>query len=260
MYLLEINKSTGIHSEEVAVAAELLSKKAWMEMKENSDLFQMVDLRDLCNNNISPNAVPVGSIEFCERILGRRLSATNIPKGLRDPMYTGRKVTDADSSTLSGVFKKYSAKELFVKSATQCKCSYTGIYKPNDKLPEDKYFVSEVMKVEAEWRCFVWRGQILDIRRYAGDYTAQLSNAAIQMVKNMVTAAEAEFNHKMPAYVIDIGVIENKELPVIIEVHNFIACGLYGFHDYRILGMMKDGAAAERSAEARAQNRGGETT
>lgn len=249
MYLLETDKSTGIHSEEVAVAADLLSKKAWMEMKDSSELFQMVDFRELQDNNIPPNAVPVGSIEFCEKILGRRICATNIPKGLRDPMYTGRKVTDADSSTLSMVFKRYSAKELFIKSATQCKCNYTGIYKPSDNIPEDKYFVSEVIKVEAEWRCFIWRGQILDIRRYAGDYAAQLSKSAIQMVKNMVTAAEAEFNHKKPAYVIDIGKIETKELPVIIEVHNFVACGLYGFHDYRILGMLRDGAAAERTAE-----------
>ena len=36
------------------------------------------------------------------------------------------------------------------------------------------------------------------------------------------------------AYTIDVAVLGNKET-VLIEVHPFFSCGLYGFADYRVL-------------------------
>ncbi|MBQ1736099.1 MAG: ATP-grasp domain-containing protein [Lachnospiraceae bacterium] len=254
MFLLEVNKDTNIHTEEVAVAAELLAQKAWLENKENNEVFKMVDLSELETMQIPEDATPVGSIEFCERVLEYPLATTNVPKGLRDPLYTGRRITDAKPETLAAVFKDFGTDTLFIKSATQCKCDYTGIYKLGDQLPDDIYFVSEVINPIAEWRCFVWNGQIVDIRRYIGDYGQSLSTADLQLIKNMVIAIDAEYNKKMPAYVIDVGKSETRDLPVIIEIHNFIACGLYGFSDKRLLPMLRDGAIAERALRCQSYN------
>ena len=58
----------------------------------------------------------------------------------------------------------------FIKSASAVKCDYAGIYHAGQKLPDDTdYFVSQTIDIVSEWRIFVHRGNILDLKNYSGD-------------------------------------------------------------------------------------------
>lgn len=48
---------------------------------------------------------------------------------------------------------------------------------------------------------------------------------------------------ELKSYTLDIGV--RSGLTCVIEVHNFISCGLYGFYAEVLLGMLADGIEYE---------------
>ena len=244
MFMLEVSSETALHTEEVAVTADLLRLNAFVEGGKPD-----YKLLDISEAKPTPDAVPVGSLDFCEKILGVRTTPLNVPACLRDECYTGRMVTEGGAAKLNELFKQRN-QPLFVKSATVAKADYTGIYRPGDKLPDDRYFISEVVDLDAEWRCFVYKGKILDVRRYQGRYTNTLTKADFQFIQKAVVAIDAMYRNTMQAYTLDVGKSSARELPMVIEVHNFLACGFYGFHDTKILPMLAAGAKTARSSHS----------
>ena len=123
---------------------------------------------------------------------------------------------------------------LFIKSATKTK-AYAPIITSNiDEVPMDTlYFCSPVTEFTAEWRVFVFHGEIVDVRRYIGNWDNELSAQEVQIVKEQIHSILLPY----PAYTVDIGRNLDGKLEW-IEIHPFIACGLYGFQDSRIIRQM----------------------
>ena len=103
---------------------------------------------------------------------------------------------------------------------------------------DTRYVISERVEIFSEYRVFVHRDEILAVQNYAGDPCIfPDGNAVRQMV-------EAYRHMQRPkSYTLDIAVANCKTgiQTIIIEVHPFVSCGLYGFCDENIPEMLADG-------------------
>ncbi|MFK7796675.1 MAG: ATP-grasp domain-containing protein [Aureispira sp.] len=79
---------------------------------------------------------------------------------------------------------------------------------------------SEVVELVTEWRCFVRYGELLDVRRYAGDWDSRLD---LEIVK----AAIAAYKEQPAAYGLDFGVDAQGE-HYLVEVNDGHSLGTYG--------------------------------
>lgn len=169
---------------------------------------------------------PIGSLEFVYAFLAqhhaiepRHIHPINIPLELREPRYLQRDIVLTDAPERIG---------MFVKSATQ----YKGLATIFDgtPLPKDTYLMSEYIEMVAEFRVFVMQGMILDVRRYCGELFVMPSERTIKDMINSYTSAPR-------SYTLDVAVTSAGDT-VIIEVHPFVSCGLYGFTQEHYLPYM----------------------
>lgn len=169
--------------------------------------------------------VPIGNIEFVEKYLGKHIKPINIPDCLTDEYFTKRFCKRMDYKELQ---KALLSSSYFVKSDETLK-DFSDIYKEIGYIKKiDKYFVSEPVLFTDEWRAFIYKNKILDVRKYLGDWDKP--DFDIQWLKNAVSKySKSESCPK--AYTLDFGYFDGKI--AIIECHRDISIGLYGFEDYK---------------------------
>lgn len=184
------------------------------------------------NIPIAEHEIPVGTIEWTEKVSCTTLVPVNIPEKCMTPEFVLRgKCMILTRDELAEELKK---KPLFIKSATKTK-KYPPIITSNIlEVPSDeKYFCTPVTDFTTEWRIFVLDGKIQDVRRYSGDWDTEFSPSEVSTVKRLITSAALSY----PAYTVDIGRSSYGALEW-IEVHPFISCGLYGFEDFKTIRKM----------------------
>lgn len=199
-------------------------------------------ISDYYQNDLTPQSaplIPVGSVEYVESFLQRyygkdRIIPINIPPQLMDMRFTRRMTAYVNSEReVEEAFSTWGAEHLFVKQANRCKAGPAGIYRPGERgyaAQGATYLVSESLNLETEWRVFVFHRKIRDVRCYSGD-PWRLPD------KQTVTSMVGCWSDAPPAYTLDVGVTSEGDT-VIIEAHNFVSCGLYGFADATILPQM----------------------
>lgn len=201
--------------------------------------------------------IPVGSVEFAEMLLKRQYGVEYIKPLLVPPAITTARKTDIVTGP-NGVTDFMSQNQLdtaFVKSASRVK-GEEGVHilspeQVQDELREgESYFVSEVMDIVSEWRVFVKRGRVVDVRNYSGD-------PWVVPDKDKVYRMMQEFQGTCPSsYTLDVAVVppsgDGKYQTEVVEVRNFISCGLYGFSSpFDLLTMLEDGIRWETRASIR---------
>lgn len=190
----------------------------WMRQ---SDDFQF----KLTDEEMFANYIPVGSVDFVENYLkeyfGLTVTPINIPAELYQEKFLKRKVIYGTKDDIDGI--------KFVKSTTKIKKFTEIVDKRFNDIPDDKYLISDVKKIESEWRAFVYNGMVVGLQNYSGDF-CKFPN--VNLIKEMVQ----NYKHCPPAYTLDVGVDYDETF--IIEVHDFFSCGLYGFADHRYLPFM----------------------
>lgn len=219
--------------EEAHEALNSILYHAWREQTHPS--IATISLQEV--TNYMPKhlraVLPIGSIEFVQSVMTRAYQAKemtplNIPSCLAERSLWKRRIAfTSHAEGVNSLFQAFKTDTLFIKSASKLKTDITGIY--DRTMPSSKYdaepllFVSEVLPLEtdraSEWRLFSFNGRIVDMRNYSGspwsippeDFCKQVSSAAAPL----------------GACTIDIAMTDAGE-PAIIEVHNFISCGLYG--------------------------------
>jgi hypothetical protein len=167
--------------------------------------------------------VPVGSVDFVTDFLNYFYGI--IPKPINVPeelfKYAGRTIWNADEN---GFHKGYG--KLFVKSNDKIK-GIVGIFNEKEyDFPAGNYQFSEVIKIDSEWRCFVYQNKLIGLQNYSGDFTMFPNVSHIEMMIKDYKSAPV-------AYTLDVGVFNYCDT-FIIEVHEFFSCGLYGFADHNI--------------------------
>ncbi|MEG1926604.1 MAG: ATP-grasp domain-containing protein [Ruthenibacterium sp.] len=175
-------------------------------------------------------AVPIGTVQWTQEAVGVTIKPLNIPRQYwSKPYFVSRPCKG--NLCHSQLEKELVNGPLFVKSATQCKAWAPVIAKNVADVPADKlYFATAPTNFRAEWRAFIYRNKVMDVRRYAGDWWM---DKAISREWIEAVCSEGDFS----AHTIDFGLNDAGALDL-IEVHPFIACGLYGFEDYDVIRKM----------------------
>jgi hypothetical protein len=176
---------------------------------------------------------PIGSVEFVSAVAmsGGAVSSSPQPLNVPGPLvlngFAGRRIWKAVLSPPSGL-----PKSVFVKSALIYK-GFSGVV-PSSALFEmfEKYGpldLSEEVEFGDEWRAFVHAGKLVGLHCYSGLFERVPSRHFIGSAIDVL----AKDLPTLKSYTIDVGFIGESE--AVVEVHPFVACGLYGFRDYRIL-------------------------
>ncbi len=170
--------------------------------------------------------IPVGSLEWVkpwwERVNHKEFpSPEYIPEVLQKPEWLGRELKKVHLNDVQ------IDKRTWIKSATVWK-GFMSIVNSKNGVPDDTYWVAPEVDFVTEWRAFVYHNQLVGLQNYLGDFTV-MPNVAV--IKEMINA----YGNR-GAYTLDVGVVDGNT--VIVEVHPFVSCGLYGFDDLVRLPLM----------------------
>lgn len=173
--------------------------------------------------------IPVGSIEFIleylEKYFQLKPPPLNIPDVLFNEQYLKRKCQILTKEDIP-------AGNFFVKTIDKIKGFTEVISDDHSTIPEGNFLVSEIVNIDSEWRCFVYKHKLVGLQNYSGEFTIFPN---VSDINSMI----AEYTNSPIAYTLDVGVSNRGTF--VIECHDFYSCGLYGFSDYRILPyMLKD--------------------
>lgn len=192
--------------------------------------------------------VPVGSIEFVNYFLTSQgmdpLQAMNIPPDLEQERFLGRRIfRDVSKEDLPKLEEEYG--HLLVKPGRQPKLFEAVRSGEVSVIPNNEpLFVSQLLKetIVAEWRVFILRGRILDLRPY-------ILTQWVCPDRDIVDAM-AKILSGYAALALDVAVLAGGRT-VAIESHPFIACGQYGFDGPDMIRMAKSAWLAELRRQGR---------
>lgn len=237
----------GVLAELGSAAYEAAMQRNWLAREESVACFranesEIADVIAYIESELPhlgvDNIVPVGSIEFVNKVLEYRgfdaVHALNIPPELDVPNFLHRRVLrDAMKLDLSLLADELG--EFFVKPGRHPKRFPMMLYDRRyyDEIPNDEpLFISQALPapIVAEWRLFVKHGSIICARPYILDVIiAPRDSACIAMASAL---------KDYPAVTLDVAVLNDGRVAA-IEAHNFLACGLYGFEGPELLTMSK---------------------
>lgn len=209
--------------------------KAWEGFRKRRypcELFEAAQLED-DSLELSRETLVAGGLRVVEaamKKIGMPVpDANNLPERLQS--YRGR---DTWASTWGELRQKYSAtgppKPLFVKPLNRNKgFPSIALFNADDFVSlsrlsdDDEVLVAEYVLFESEWRCFVCRGQVIEISHYQGELFTYPD-------ANVIRSAIKDFGDEAPAgYAIDFGVLDSGKT-VLVEVNPGYSLGSYGLN------------------------------
>lgn len=195
----------------------LLDSIEYQNWLSDSNSFRSI----LSDNTSYKNCIPVGSVEFVSEYLLKYFGLTpkpiNIPLELLSNEWTGRTVVNGTEKDIVG--------EKFVKSNDKIK-SFTEIC---TTAPIGNYQISDLIDIDSEWRAFVFKGELVGLKNYSGEFNIFPD---VSRIEEMIKI----YRSQPIAFTLDVA-ISNRST-VIMEVHDFFSCGLYGFSEHKILPFM----------------------
>lgn len=219
----------------------------------NKILYKYILIDSLNEYNINTNnideIIPVGDLFFMRDFFSlykkiKNINTSNpilkpieIPPYLQKEYFLGRYYTIVPGKDLD--LNMYS----FIKDASILKnFSFIGIPKEiSSNINKDtKYVQSEVLDILSEYRIFVFNNEIKAIQNYDGNCTKFPDIEKINYAKNLIY-----INSKIPAYTLDVAITENGTF--LLECHNFISCGTYGFYSNDLINMYIEAVRYEES-------------
>lgn len=188
------------------------------------EILKFIDANDISDEN--PEDIIVGGIGNVRKRLQnlniiRKNKEIDYPEELKP--FLKRKIW---SSSINEVFNKKEW-DIFIKPQTETKLFVGKVIKNemdflgliyDDK--DTKIWCSELVNFQTEWRCFIRYKEILDIRRYTGDWDTKID------VKTVLSAINS-FVSQPNSYALDFGVNENGEM-FLVEVNDGHSLGTYG--------------------------------
>jgi hypothetical protein len=175
--------------------------------------------------------VPVGSVEFVTAFLKQMYDLTPKPKNVPESLFpfAGRAIFNGTEKDL--VDSKFVKSNDRIKARNENDESITGVYNGNHQtLPKGNYQISDVIRIDVEYRCFVYKNSLRGIQYYSGDF------ALFPNVKTIMEVIRSYMTTSPIAYTLDVGV--NEYGTFVVEVHDFFSCGLYGFADHTTYSQM----------------------
>jgi hypothetical protein len=183
---------------------------------------------EFTDGKTKPNCIPIGSndfvIEYLQKYYNKSPKPKNIPQELLSENWTGRTVFNGTEKDIQG--------EMFVKSNDKIK-HFTEIC---SEAPKGNYQISSLIEIQSEWRAFVYNQELVGLQNYAGAFDIFPN---VEKIKAMIKA----YKSQPIAFTLDVAIIDNFKIAdnfntVVIEVHDFFSCGLYGFANHGKLPYM----------------------
>jgi hypothetical protein len=203
------------------------------EIPEPSDIYPMPF------KPMHKDYVPIGSVEFVSDFLMHFHNLKPEPINVPEELFGFAKRYIFNDSHLG---LENQAGKFFVKSNDKIKgfaelveCFDNGNQgtKYSIPIPVGAYQFSEYIRgIESEWRVFVYEDKMVGLQNYTGDFTVFPN---INRIKQIINAFEVSGSAPI-AYTLDVGVTDHDT--IIIEVHDFFSCGLYGFANHGVLPHM----------------------
>ncbi|SFN51238.1 protein of unknown function [Paenimyroides ummariense] len=177
-------------------------------------------------NDKNPENVIVGGIGNVRKrleILGITRNQNEIDYPIELQKYLGRRIW---KSTLETVLAEQKF-NIFIKPDIETK-KFTGkVFKNEldfigliDENSPTKVLCSEIINFNAEFRCFIRYKEILDIRRYKGDWNKAIN---LEIVKNAIS----DFKTQPNSFALDFGITDDNKT-VLVEVNDGHSLGSYG--------------------------------
>lgn len=196
--------------------------------------------------------VPVGSIGFVQSVLGRQLYPIEVPVCLRKPEFLNRVycIVGYQDLPVSGNWFIKDATELkafqpFVMQGCDIKANLESLHTSfnfdecrevvDGSYRQHSYVVSEPVVFRSEWRVLVCDGDVVACLCYMGD---TLAFPDAKMVRAMVGILAGESGFPA-AYTLDVGV--SARGCHLLEMHNFVSCGTYGYIGADLVWMYQKG-------------------
>ncbi|UMQ40488.1 ATP-grasp domain-containing protein [Chryseobacterium sp. Y16C] len=189
------------------------------------EIEKFVDADDISDNN--PENIIIGGIGNVRKRL-KNLNIIRPDKEIDYPEelkpFLKRKIWE---STINQIFSDKNSWNIFIKPKTETKL-FAGKVIQNEIdflgiINEEKdieVLCSELIDFKTEWRCFIRYKEILDIRRYKGDWDTKID------VK-IVEAAINSFTSQPNSFALDFGV-NTKGETILVEVNDGHSLGTYG--------------------------------
>ena len=221
-FIIECNENN-ILSVEAAAAIEAIQRHNWLYPNSPAS-FRLTSL--LALRSMPPLAVPIGSVDFVETALrllgGSHISPLRLPDYVPEKYLRRRLSIVSASSAVREIASQWGISQVFLKSASRLKCDFSDVYSVTAPMPstEDRLLVSEVIEIRSESRAFVFNGRLVDLRFYAGDFWSLPDRESTREIIEGI-------GRELTAYTLDLALTEDGHT-VVIEIHPFIACGLYG--------------------------------
>lgn len=213
-FLIQTNSAGRIEHDFAFTLMESVRYNNWLNNNKAMEIL-------LTDCNMFPGYIPIGSVEFvCDylrKYYHRFPGPINIPDELMGLEFTGRNVINGKHHDIQGrkFVKSNSIIKMFTEICTEAPCG--------------NYQISDVIDIDSEWRSFVYNGELVGLQNYGGEFDMFPD---VNKIKEMIAA----YKSAPVAYTLDVGIVKGDT--VIIEVHDFFSCGLYGFADHRKLPFM----------------------
>ena len=214
------------------------SKEWWDWWRPGDNVVEFVE------SGCSKDICPIGSLEFCldyYRALGISLHPINIPQELS--LFTGGVWRMLPNDVMEGMIVSpdslWPGHQEFIKSDTKFKYPGNGLYQSFSEFKKTEYYDQDdtyqvsvyIPDILNEWRIFVLGGEVLDCKCYFSDDPFDIKAPSSDRVREIIKQIN------LPAFTLDIATSHYRK-DIIIEVHDFFSCGLYGFADYNKLPYM----------------------
>ena len=167
----------------------------------------------------------VGIVRSRLEALGVDCPSVDYPEELK--AFLGRKVWH---STIDQVSCDMESWPLFVKPVEEKRFTGCVIKSTSDLVGKGcsgenlEVICSDAVAMVSEYRCFVRRGEILDVRRYRGDWSVAPDRAVVESAISAYSSAPA-------GYAADFAVTDKGET-ILVEVNDGFSLGSYGlWHD-----------------------------
>lgn len=205
---------------------------------------KVISEKEMNMGNLDASVIPVGSVEFSEGVLWKETGVSSVMPPVQIPQilyrYTPKGYCVMSGNVLLQNNDLPDCGKYFIKDISRLKFWNNLLQEGScrkDILPDHVYSIAERTDFRSEYRVFVHSGEILAVQPYLGDPLAFPDPAAIRTMAGLISS-----DPSMPeAFTLDIGIEEESGKTLIIEIHNFISCGLYGFCDREIVSMLTDG-------------------
>ena len=191
--------------------------------------------------SFGPDDIVIGSVEATTAFW--RSVGWAVPGYLGYPEFAGMnpymrdirvaKFGDLAGSTFPVFVKPKDQVKMFTGSVLSNRASY-DLLKSMHGLDEDlEVYISEVVSIHSEYRCFVHTGQLVGMKHYDGDFR-MFPN--VEVVRRMIDA----YKDSPVSYTLDVGIAGTMQKTILVEVNDFWAIGGYGLDGKTYVRMLID--------------------